>query len=37
MDLQPTSGNAELLDETPESTAEPNPYDWPTFTFADRA
>ena len=26
----------ELPDETPENTAEANPYDWPTFTFADR-
>jgi len=37
MDVRPTSDTAGLLDETPESTAEPNPYDWPTFTFTDRA
>jgi len=36
MDTPLTSGNAELLDETLENTAEPNPYDWPTFNFPDR-
>jgi hypothetical protein len=37
MDVPLTSGNAELLDETPENAAEQSPYDWPTFTFPDRA
>jgi hypothetical protein len=36
MDAQLTSGDAGLRDETPESTTELNPYDWPTFTLPNQ-
>ena len=37
MDVPLTSSDTELREETPDNTAEQNPYDWPTFTFPDRA